>query len=83
MNPLKFLKEDSENLILGYDNNIPIIACWQISYLQIAFYCPYCKSVHRHGIGNGHRAAHCNNPESPFIKTGYNLCCQGIQEKNK
>jgi hypothetical protein len=35
------------------------------------FYCPHCKKEHRHGIGLGHRIAHCS--KGPFKKTGYFL----------
>jgi len=37
------------------------------------FKCKYCNKIHTHGIGLGHRHAHCNNPESPYLETGYVL----------
>ena len=37
------------------------------------FWCPFCQRWHRHGRGEGHRAAHCTSPESPFNETGYVL----------
>lgn len=35
------------------------------------FWCPFCKKWHTHGIGEGHRCAHCHHKDSPFDKTGY------------
>jgi hypothetical protein len=35
------------------------------------FHCPICKTEHRHGIGPGHRVAHCI--KGLFKKTGYYL----------
>jgi hypothetical protein len=32
---------------------------------------------HRHGPAEGHREAHCNDPASPYWKTGYNLALAG------
>lgn len=37
------------------------------------FKCPYCKEIHCHGLGEGHRNAHCSNPNSLYLKTGYIL----------
>lgn len=34
------------------------------------FFCPYCKKNHYHGLGEGHREAHCE-PGSPLRETGY------------
>lgn len=42
-------------------------------------HCPFCNRHHVHGAGdrpgdgNGHRSAHCSEPTSPFLKTGYIL----------
>lgn len=79
---LKFLKEDSENLILGYGKyNIPIISVWRTDKVHVSFFCPDCKAVHRHGYGetgttNGHRCSHCHNPKSRFNDKGYYLRLQ-------
>ncbi len=35
-------------------------------------WCKYCRRVHRHTAGNGHRAAHCRT-DSPYNDTGYSL----------
>lgn len=41
---------------------------------QFAVWCPYCRKWHYHGLGEGHRIAHCNSgSKSPFEKTGYIL----------
>ena len=39
----------------------------------LMFWCPFCKRWHLHGAGEGHRAAHCFNEESPLDKRGYVL----------
>jgi hypothetical protein len=36
-------------------------------------WCPHCRRDHIHGAGEGHRAAHCADPESPYRLTGYRL----------
>jgi len=38
----------------------------------IKFWCPYCRKWHYHGVGNGHRVAHCGL-DSPFQEHGYIL----------
>lgn len=40
---------------------------------HLSAWCPFCRRWHHHGAGEGHRVAHCINPESPFHKTGYIL----------
>ena len=39
----------------------------------LSFYCPYCRHRHFHGLPEGHRVAHCSNPNSPFRERGYFL----------
>ena len=46
--------------------------------VTLTFWCPYCCQFHIHGIPAGskprekqHRQAHCTNPDSPFLITGY------------
>lgn len=46
-----------------YDNGID----------SFQFDCEFCHRVHSHGAMEGHRWAHCHNPESPFQDTGYIL----------
>jgi len=35
-------------------------------------FCPFCNAWHYHGVGLGHRVAHCAK-ETPFSKIGYIL----------
>ena len=35
-------------------------------------WCAWCRRWHLHGIGYGHRAAHCS-PPSPYTESGYVL----------
>jgi len=35
------------------------------------FWCPYCKTWHRHGRGDSHRVAHCTEKSSPYKEEGY------------
>jgi len=75
-----FLIEQSETLQLGLDEEgYPLIACWKIDDYHYAFYCRFCKMIHKHGLGDGHRASHCfiHNINSPMAKSGYNLVFQG------
>jgi hypothetical protein len=48
----------------------PTFKCFQEDN-EWRFYCPNCKKEHHHGIGPGHRIAHCS--KGPFKKTGYFL----------
>lgn len=40
---------------------------------QSHVWCPFCQDWHGHGPNDGHRTAHCINPQSPFKETGYRL----------
>lgn len=53
----------------------PIIKCFPRPGFNggLMFYCPFCQKWHLHGIGNGHRVAHCTNQESPLKENGYIL----------
>ncbi len=42
----------------------------------LKFFCCYCKHVHRHGTGLGHRVAHCDREDSPYHERGYVLTFQ-------
>jgi len=46
-------------------------------------WCKYCQTWHRHGAGEGHREAHCNDSSSPYWKTGYNLSYAGRWKDRK
>ncbi len=36
-------------------------------------WCKHCDAYHYHGPAEGHRIAHCREPDSPYLDTGYNL----------
>ena len=40
-------------------------------------WCRHCCDWHRHGIGEGHRVAHCLPDASPYRRTGYTLVPAG------
>lgn len=61
---------------------IPVIMCLPREIMGgradgMKFWCPYCKMWHLHGMGNGHRTAHCCDTngsrsfEKPFYEHGY------------
>jgi hypothetical protein len=57
---------------------LPIVLCELASDRSWQFWCPFCHEYHVHGGGHngtdlGHRAAHCHEPTSPFLATGYIL----------
>lgn len=63
----------------------PILETYEYKGEYLAW-CPFCETWHYHGIGDGHRAAHCyvrdvryKNKwlELPFCDTGYILQCKG------
>jgi hypothetical protein len=39
----------------------------------LRMWCAWCDRWHSHGPGYGHRAAHCRNGRSPYLRTGYVL----------
>lgn len=55
------------------DGNIPILLAITDSDGHLSAWCPFCAKMHRHGSGEGHRVAHCADPESPYKKSGYVL----------
>jgi len=58
------------------DNIPPTIECEPRDDLVdgFKFYCQYCRIYHFHGSDdNSHHVAHCINPKSPYLKTGYIL----------
>lgn len=40
--------------------------------------CEYCRTWHRHGPAEGHREAHCIDPNSPYYKRGYIIRLAGF-----
>lgn len=71
----KFVKLN-KNVVNKNKTNIPIFKAYPISGTQCAFFCPACQKIHKHGLGDGHRTAHCffhGNRDSPFESSGYEL----------
>jgi hypothetical protein len=67
------------------DLTAPVVSCLEYaspeSEAQLwRFECRYCHEWHYHGVGEGHREAHCTNPASPYCITGYNLILCGEDE---
>jgi len=57
----------------------PVLKCF-MNTKTVSAWCPFCQEWHTHGrdwdleLGRrSHRCAHCTNPESPFLATGYYL----------
>ncbi len=50
----------------------PELQAERSSALQWRVWCRYCRAFHYHGIGAGHRAAHCATT-TPYTATGYTL----------
>lgn len=51
----------------------PILSATPDPHGCLSVWCAYCKTRHYHGRGTGHRAAHCTNQQSPYLRTGYRL----------
>jgi hypothetical protein len=43
------------------------------SQSRLIVYCEHCRDYHFHGVGDGHRIAHCHVESSPYRQTGYTL----------
>lgn len=80
MNGIKHRKTE----LAGYEGIFPIVICdaypinrkffvAEPGEVGWRFYCEYCRCYHHHGDMAGHRVAHCSNPKSPFMETGYIL----------
>jgi hypothetical protein len=46
-------------------------------------WCKHCNVWHRHGPAEGHREAHCHDPQSPYWRMGYNLAYAGPWENQQ
>ena len=44
----------------------------------LAVWCIHCRRWHFHGVGDGHRVAHCDGADSPYQRTGYVLQETGL-----
>lgn len=57
---------------------IPILTAWDWGNgIHCIAWCMYCKRYHWHGLGDGHRWAHCP-PGTPYMDTGYILQVVGL-----
>lgn len=56
--------------ILRKEIEFPIMLGFEKEGL-LAVWCPFCADFHYHTDGEGHRVAHCKNPNSPFHISGY------------
>jgi len=45
------------------------------------FVCQYCRRVHLHGQGLGHRASHCFHPKADYDASGYYIVTRDIYDK--
>lgn len=52
--------------------DIPVLLAVELPNKSLKVWCPFCRKNHIHGIGGGHRNAHCIKP-TPFTETGYIL----------
>ena len=63
--------------------NPPILLAYEDEDGGLHAWCIHCRRWHLHGAGEGHRAAHCTNKDSPYLKTGYVLTRVGPWEGAK
>jgi hypothetical protein len=68
----------SENEVV--DLEAPVLPAYESVVTGVAHWlvwCKYCKTWHSHGAVEGHREAHCQDSNSPYWRTGYNLAFAG------
>jgi len=58
---------------LSKTNHLPVLLAVEDDRGFLKAWCPFCRKYHYHGKNEGHRVAHCKDPNSPFHKTGYVL----------
>jgi len=86
------MKEKESVDIVDYEDTVwltaPIVLCYKKSSTETAFFCPFCRREHIHGIPNGkfgnHRQPHCDTT-NPFTKNnlGYRLWLVKKREYNE
>jgi hypothetical protein len=67
----------SDFAVLNLD--APTVAAYAVPHetgVAWGVWCKYCECWHPHGIGEGHREAHCKDA-TPYTRTGYNLAFAG------
>lgn len=47
--------------------------CRHCPHTSLVVWCAPCRCWHWHGLGTGHRVAHCRGSTSPYLATGYVL----------
>jgi len=65
-------------LPLEPEDGCPVLPAFVHDDGQVNVWCIYCGAWHHHGGGDGHRAAHCSHPDSPYRETGYVLRQVGL-----
>ena len=65
------------------EQKIPLVFARVTATGGWSFWCPFCRTWHRHGPGAGHKVAHCTEPDSPFKKTGYHVRLEPVSGKHK
>jgi hypothetical protein len=64
------------------EREFPILLAYERNHEgHLSVWCPYCICFHHHGTGEGHRVAHCSNPDSPYKNGGYVIKKPGAKEK--
>src|SRR4051794_19097062 len=61
--------------LLGVDaRGVPLLpACWADDGRTLVVFCHRCNCAHRHGVGSGLRAAHCDRDDGGPEPHGYSL----------
>lgn len=65
------------------DLDAPVLPAYEAvikGSLRWLVWCKHCREWHTHGPAEGHREAHCNDSNSPYVKRGYNLAYAGKWE---
>ena len=61
----------------GEPRTIPDLPAYRDDRGFLHVWCRYCACWHHHGIGAGHRVAHCVYPDSAYLPGGYTLVDAG------
>ncbi len=68
------------------DLDAPTLPAYEVKIIggvRWVIWCKHCRKWHRHGAAEGHREAHCNDSQSPYWKTGYNLAYAGKWKESR